>query len=129
MLVSAQCNTVSYGPCLFQQWGWEHSLFKVARLQCKTAGHRPCLFHMGGGVGYNVKLLAMVLIYFSRGGEHSLVKVAKLHCKIAGYGPCLFQQGWGGVGKHSPFRSKTVFSAQTTFTTLIPGPLSYRTGN
>ena len=47
----------------------------------------------------NVKFLAMVLVYSSGGGNHS------------------------------HFWSKTFFSAQTTFTMLITGPLSYRTGN
>ena len=49
-------------------------------------------------------------------------------CKTAGHGPCQFW--WGiGVGNHSHFWSKTVFSAQTTFTTFITGPLCYRMGN
>ena len=49
---------------------------------------------------YSVKLLAIVLVYWRF-----------------------------GVGNHSHFWSKTVFSAQATFTTLTTGPLFYWTGN
>ena len=39
----------------------------------------------------------------------------------------LVYSGGRAFGNHSHFWSKTVFSAQTTFTTLITGLLSYRT--
>ena len=106
-LMFQSCKTGCHGPCLFQVGGaGKHSLVKVAKLQYKTAGH---VLVYSSGVGgntvrlrlqsWNVKLLAIVLFYSG-----------------------------GGLGNDGHYWSKTVFSTETTFTTLMTGPLSYRTG-
>ena len=95
------------------------------------------LVYSSGGVGvnkvrlrlqsYSVKLLAWSLsIPVGGWGEQSPVKVAKLQCKAAGM---VLVYSSGRDWESQTFWSKTVFSAQTTFTTFITGPLSYRTGN